>query len=383
MSNKPIADIHCHPTVIPYNRNKSIWYYKPPTECQRRKGRYIWDNIARPYTQSDFVSLYKGGVKVVFASLYPVEWSFMTITRKPVLNKGFFKAIDSIICCTARWILQILVMYTFIGRILSTYPAKRIRQILKYDREYFDELCKGYKMLLDDAEIPKKIANKRKVKIPEGTQIKIAGEYEEIVQNLKTDKIISVILSAEGAHVLGCGQKNTLDGLPDSQLNNLNSPVTKKLLNKIRDNISRLKKWGPEGREGTHTPFFIDFNHHFWNQLSGHAMSQADGGHVLFDQLRGMNTPPTELGKRIVRELLTSKNGRRILLGSKHMSIDTRKWYYGRIGAHNKGKPDAKKIPVIGSHVAVNGIGKMDASRNTNDPNEMDKRYNESDSLFN
>jgi len=383
MTNKPIADIHCHPTVIPYIRNKSIWFYKPPTRCQRRKGRYIWDNIARPYTQSDFVSLYKGGVRVVFASLYPIEWCFMTVTRKPVLDKGFFRAIWEIIVCIFRWIIQILGMYTFVGRIISTYPARRIREILKYDREYFDELCEEYKMLSGDAVIPKKIAKKKKVSIPEGTRINIVGDYTEIEKNLKSVNIISVILSAEGAQVLGSGQKNTLDGLPDSELNDLNNPRTKALFEKLKTNISKLKKWGPSGEEGTHTPFFIDFNHHFWNQLSGHAMSQADGGHVMFDQRRGLNTPFNELGKKIVRELLVSANGRRILLGSKHMSIDTRKWYYERIAAHNKGKSDEKKLPVIASHVATNGIGTMDASRNTNDPNEMDKRYDESDSLFN
>jgi len=371
------ADIHAHSTIPPFNKGKSVWYCKPPTNCQRRKGRYLWDNIARPYTQSDFVSLAKGKVKVVFVSLYPMEWGLFTITRKPILNEGFFKAIWEIICCTARWIIQILGKYTFLGRILSTYPSKRIRQILRYSREYPDDLLKEYQFLKSELNCPANVA--AKYGIPSDTGIEIVGNYAQLQSVLADpgkEHTMAVLVTVEGAHCLGSGQKNTLDGLPDAELNNLSNPKTAALRDKLVQGIADLKTW-------EHPPFFIGLDHHFWNQLAGHAMSQADGGHVLFDQRRGMNTGMTKVGEAVVKGLLSAANGKRILLDAKHMSIDTRLWFYAKVAQHNQAKPDEQKIPVVISHTGVNGIGTMQASRNSGNHKAEDERYEESDSIFN
>lgn len=371
------ADIHCHPTLIPFNRNKHIWFHKPPTPCQRREGNFLWDNIGRPYTQSDFVSQARGKVKVVFASLYPIEWRYLTITRKPILDQGFFKAVAQIITCALRAIIQFLGMYTFLGRILSTYPAKRIREILAYDRESFSDLKEEYNLLASEPTIPSHLA--AKYNIPTDTAKEIVKNYSGI-QSILTDpakkNTIAVILSAEGAQVLGSGQKNTLDGLPDAELDNLSNPKTAALRNKLVANIHTMKAW-------PHVPFFIGLCHHFWNQLAGHAMSLPDGGNMLFDQKRGMNTGITELGKVVVAELLSASNGRRILIDAKHMSVKTRQWFYNMIGQHNGGKPEEKKIPVIVSHTGVNSIGTMQASQNSDDHKKEDERYDLSDSIFN
>ncbi|MBN2379913.1 membrane dipeptidase [candidate division WOR-3 bacterium] len=377
MVNDPFCDIHCHSTVIPFNKKKSIWYSRPPTKRQERKGRFLWDNIGRPYTQSDFVSLARGALKVVSVSLYPIEWGLMTIVRKPILNQGFFKAIWEIISCTFRVIIQFLAMYTFLGRILTTYPTKRIRQILKRDREYFDDLVAEYALLKTEPDCPVKYVNK--YGLPADTRKEIVSNYTElrsVLDDPGKKHTIAVIGSIEGSHVFGGGQKNSLEGLPDSELNNLSNPKTQALVAKISQNIAKLKTWD-------HVPLFMGLCHHFWNQLAGHAMSQADGGHVLFDQRRGMNTGITEVGKTVVKNLLSTSNGRRILVDAKHMSIDTRKWFYGKIEQHNAGKPDEKKVPVIVSHAGLNGIGAFDASRNSDDHDQEDTRYRLSDSVFN
>lgn len=376
-ADKYYADIHCHTTVPPYNQGKCVWHSKPPRPRQRRKGNFLRDNIARPYTQSDLVSLFKGKVRVAFVSLYPVEWNFMTITRKPVLDEGFFKAIWEIITCTVRAIIQFLGMYTFLGRILSTYPPCRIRRILEYDHEYYDDLCKEYDFLKDDPTCPEHIADKHG--IPHDTAKQIVNNYAELRSVLDDPtkvNTIAVIVTIEGCHVLGSGQKNTLDGLPDQELNDFTNPKTKALRDKLIENIGKMKSW-------PHPPFFVSLDHHFWNQLAGQAMSLGDKLHVLFDQRRGINTDENELGKIMIRELLSASNGRRILVDTKHMSIDTREWFYGLLKQHNQGKPAEKKVPVVASHMGVNAIGTMDASRNCNDHYKEDERYALNDSTFN
>jgi len=287
-------------------------------------------------------------------------------------------AMVKILLFVLRDVIQFLTKYTFLGTLISTYPPVRIREILGPNRDYFQELQNEYKMLKKSPLVcPHDIAERHR--IPLDTQFEIVRNYSEIqkiLNNPNKKNVIAVIPTIEGAHSLGCGQKNTLTDLSDKQLNKLNNLETAALKDKLIENIKKLKNWD-------HVPFFIGINHHFWNQLSGHSMSFANITNFLFDQTRGMNTGITKLGKVVIRDLLSTEHGRRILIDTKHMSIKTKLWYYKRIEQCNENKPDNEKIPVIVSHTGVNGLKTMKLSQNSNDHKKEDLKYRLSDSIFN
>jgi microsomal dipeptidase-like Zn-dependent dipeptidase len=72
---------------------------------------------------------------------------------------------------------------------------------------------------------------------------------------------------------------------------------------------------------------------------------------VLINQEEGINLGLTTTGEFVIKELLSSKNGKRILIDIKHMSPRSRRDYYKLL------KEDAnlvkEKIPIICSHTGV------------------------------
>jgi hypothetical protein len=79
------ADIHCHPSLHPYafhlsgkKRNNTLWSYDPPKDKQR-------DSPYPEFTQADFHTLALANVKLIYASLYPIEQGWF---KARVLNEG-------------------------------------------------------------------------------------------------------------------------------------------------------------------------------------------------------------------------------------------------------------------------------------------------------
>jgi len=86
------------------------------------------------------------------------------------------------------------------------------------------------------------------------------------------------------------------------------------------NNLKILKQW-------QHVPYFVTVAHHFYNHLCGHAKSLYDIVGSVSDQSEGMGTGFTELGKKVLREVLSSTNGKRIYIDIKHMSASQkRRW---------------------------------------------------------
>ncbi len=176
------------------------------------------------------------------------------------------------------------------------------------------------------------------------------------------DDTIAVVLTIEGAHSLGVGQRNTLQW--DS--NDLEI--------KLRENIAKLKKAGPPGKEGAWCPLFITLSHHFWNQLGGHAVSLWKVIRKVLDQTPGINNKITSPGEFVVEELLSTALGsRRILIDCAHMSIKVRRWYYQYLSQRND------TVPVIVSHTGINGIATMDEAEMHGEP---DKIHDVADDLY-
>lgn len=333
------SDLHCHTALFSFNR------LYPDT----------WHEQFHPIfpAQGDFSQLCRGNVRVVMVSLYPVEQGFVTV--KP-LNIGISDISD------------------FLAKVIVAMPKQRADEIQNFNHSYYNDLIKELHFLQQSA-LPVKHKVRLKGLKKKKFSYKIASDFNDLKSLLNLDvklnpetsagDTIAVILTIEGAHSLGVGQRNTLH----LDVNDLKTI--------LGENIARLKKLGPPGKEGAWCPFFVSLEHHFWNQLGGHAVSLWKVIRKVMDQTHGINGEITESGKLVVDEFLSTANGcRRILIDTAHMSIKVRRWYYNYLSQRSD------KIPVIVSHTGVNGIATMAEAEMQGTPEKIhdvaDKLYKNS-----
>ena len=159
------------------------------------------------------------------------------------------------------------------------------------------------------------------------------------------------------------------------------SPENQKALEEVfKNNIKKIKESG----DNKFPPFYITFSHHFNNLISGHAKSFADGKGIkpgfsdVFDQTKGLDLKDSNRGLSglakdlIVNHLFSRDNGPRILVDTKHMSLNTRDDFYALVKNHNDSNAE-DKIPIINSHAAVTGLTDRKAARELEDKNKVDK----------
>jgi microsomal dipeptidase-like Zn-dependent dipeptidase len=322
------SDLHCHTPLFSFNRLYPDTWFE-------------WYFPIFP-AQGDFCQLARGKVRVVMVSLYPIEQGFLKV--RP-LHLGSDNITD------------------FLVKAIVDFPKQRVDEIQARDHEYFDDLMKELNFMQASA-LP--VTHKVFVNpvMRKEFRYRIVSDFNDLknLLNLSDDytpgpaceDTIAVVLTIEGAHSLGVGQKNTLEMNTDE------------LISKLSINIAKLKKLGPPGEEGAWCPFFISLDHHFWNQLGGHAVSLWKVIRKVLDQRKGINEEITEAGKFVVDALLDNQNGnRRILIDVAHMSIKVRKWYYDYI------KQRGDNIPVIVSHTGVNGIETMDKAEMHGTPDSI------------
>ncbi len=307
-------DIHCHSTMRNWHNSSPVkkvnfWEENLNEIILSAVGKYALNKsrgVAK-YSQSNFNSCIDGGVRVIVDSLYPIERGFINhryVTKK-ILGKKNSKAL--------------VVNSTGISQ-------HRFHKYLEKE-DYFFELQLQYDFLINNQG-----------KSPCGrSSFKVVKNYTELQEWLGLDpRNLAVIVSIEGAHVLGCGTKDSIK---------LSSELLEK---KLIENIDLIKKW-------SHPPFFMTFAHHFWNQLCGHATTLPLTTQFLCSQKKGLNDGFNHLGKKVLNSLLSKKNGKRILIDIRHMSIQSRIEYYLYVQEHNSLNPD-DRIPIISSHTAVNGF---------------------------
>jgi microsomal dipeptidase-like Zn-dependent dipeptidase len=322
------SDLHCHSTLFAYNRRyPNAWYerYFP-----------IFPN------QGSFAQLARGKVRVIMLSLYPIEQGFVTARA---FGLGIGRITD------------------FLAKVVVDIPKERTDEIQDYQHEYFDDLINELHFL-QASELPVTHNIFINAFWKRTFQYRIVSSFSDLKGLLEIDdemnpgraarNTIAVVLTIEGAHALGVGQRNTLTTDPSE------------LKIKLQHNIDKLKTLGPDGKDGDWCPFFITLSHHFWNQLGGHAVSLWNTVRKVIDQNLGINNDISELGKFVVEELLDNSFGkRRILIDSAHMSHKVRKWYYGYLVSRGD------NIPVIFSHTAVNGKATMADAEMHGDPDEI------------
>ena len=308
-------DFHCHPAMKPLGRSfrsvpvgiqsrhrshkTSLWRYDPPSWTDKVLN-YLGG--LTKFSQSNGHSLARGGVGVICASLYPLE-------------KGFVNnAIDS---DTLNDLL--LNFATGLGddRIDFLQGMTDYYKDLELEYEFYRQ-CHGHK-----------------VSLPEGRyQYKLVRSYDEIEEIRRSEgtsadiKTLCMVMSIEGLHVLNTG----LGYQPDPQV--------------VLENLKKIKSW-------EFPPFFITVAHHFWNHICGHAPSLSGIVKKYANQTEGMGRGLTALGRQVLREMLASDNGPRILPDLKHMSGRAREEFYTLRETGGLGVSD---FPLLISHGACNGL---------------------------
>lgn len=313
-----IIDIHCHPNLKSFNSGypeplSNMWdkiQHKIDTKIAKDLSeltKQIWKE-----SQCNLDSMAAGNVRVFQLSLYPIERGFLHFRNVP----------------------QALIGKRRIGvahEVITGFHSDCLAAQKKHT-DYFKELQTEYNYVKN-----------QQGKSPDGkSEFVLVNNYKELEQALKKKNTLIGIVTIEGAHVLGTGTD------AEDKINK------ETFLNRLSENINTIKNW-------EFPPFVMNLSHHFWNHLAGHAKSFKRPINNLVNQNKGKNKGITEAGWHVIRELLSTKNGKRILIDTKHMSAASRKEYYAFISNHNYVNPD-NKIPVISSHACANGFKTIDSS---------------------
>lgn len=315
------ADIHLHPTLKSSNWGKKDSPKNPwetfehivPTTNSSRFINAATKDLAK-YTQTNFNKLMEGKVKVAFISLYPMERGFFEIRNVP------------------KFLTSEKARIEMVG-ITSGLGPKRVAELFK-KQNYFKELHDEYDYV-----------TKNQGKSPCGKYTyRIVNNYAELQESMKKENELAIVLTIEGCHSL----------FDEKMWNGAYSKSEMK--DKLKQNVLALKNW-------EHPPLFVNLMHHFYNHLGGHAQSFKIGiGNALLNQKRGLEAGLEGLGIKVLKELVSETNGKRILIDTKHMSLKARKEYYDWIRSYNYlSKSD--NIPVICSHGGVNKYKTMTGSQ--------------------
>jgi microsomal dipeptidase-like Zn-dependent dipeptidase len=329
------ADIHLHASMKPansghpkpkYNLWEDFGHLTPTFTTSRFVSRNSMQ-IAK-YTQSNLMNLARGNVRVFFNSLYPIEKGFLNLRNIPTV------------------LTRKKVQHELIG-LLTGMDPKRVEYLQKH-ADYFKELHEEYHFMVSNQGVS-----------PDGQyRHEIAKNYTHLQEILKEKNTLSSIVTVEGAHVFF--DKKMLSG-------KLQKPEMK---HQLHQNILAVKEW-------EHPPFMINLAHHFYNELCGHAKSffKIEIAEGLLNQKKGLNLGLEGLGIKALKEMLSSRNGKRIHIDTKHMSMKSRQEYYRWIESYNY-LNESNNIPIISSHTGVNGYKTMSGSvRASDDMNKIKEGY--------
>ncbi len=310
-------DLHCHPALKPFGRSfdrtpagrqspnrahrSSLWKYDPPSV-----GDKLLNFIGglTKFSQANGGSLARGGVSVICASLYPLE--------RPFVQNG----------------LPGDLIRDLLSNLALGIGDRRIDH-LQGLTDYFGDLEAEYDFYRQ--------RDGKQVRLPEGTfRYKLVRHYSEIRQIQSTPEkgvqTICIVPTIEGLHVLN----TNLDAKPSKT--------------RFLDCLRKLKQW-------EHPPFFITVAHHFWNHICGHAPSLTPGVSQFIDQSEGLGSGITELGRAVLREMISGRTGPMILPDLKHMSPLARKELYA---LRRNGELGNTRFPLLFSHAACNGLQSYD-----------------------
>ena len=282
-------------------------------------------------SQSHLDGLARGNVRLGFLSLTPLE--------KQSLDVNFFnekkKGIGTMACIS--------------GIMLDRMVAK------DETIDYYADLVENIYFVERDAEKPHYIDGKPHT-------FEIIKTSEQLQAVMADPQKLAIILNIEGGHALG----HSLEP------NDISSTIAYE--NYYMANVDRIKGIKPitDGslRHLEYPVLSLNINHFFWNGLSGHARTFSTAQNLIFGQNKGIDAGMTKLGERVIKRLLDKDNGRRVLIDIKHMSLESRQWYYDYLQQLAK-KGDT--VAIVSSHSTVAGLSWADKEFQKKDNNSKDK----------
>lgn len=311
------ADIHLHSAVKPFNsrhhQNYSLWD-DIEHDCGTEYSSFFINGSKElpKVSQSNFAAMARGNLRLGCLSLVPIEHNM----RTPRLVKYNEKGFSTMSCLTG------------IRAGLDFVESPSI--------DYYEDLIQNIEYLKAAEGIPYYIRS-------EAYNFKVLTKGEEVAPIIDNPNMLGILLTIEGAHVLGNS------GM--MKYGETEKPEYEKL---VLNNVERLKGNLPMRDGGEYIPYpilFMGLNHFFWNGLSGQAKVFFGKQTFIFGKQKGLKEGVTPLGEKVIKRLL-AKDGRRIIIDTKHMNVKSRQWYYNYLKEQRE-KGDT--IPVVASHVGVSG----------------------------
>jgi microsomal dipeptidase-like Zn-dependent dipeptidase len=368
------ADLHCHPHMRSFN-----WLHNPKKPIEKSKYHPWWlilpkfkaseeGRRASAYSQCDMAHVMNGNLKLVFASLYPMEKGWVTgrdnlikgrvvDLHKMLGNNAFNDFTSDLLSLVLKPFFfkvgqdkgKMIAMRDFAQAVYMKLPLRKINFYQSEDYDYWHELNEERKYLLKRNAEPSEteifipwlkslFVNKKKLKREHPDTLDAQGTYViakngEHIKKILNEGNTAFVMTIEGANVF-----------------NSHEP-----LSNVLKKVELVKDW-------EEPVFFITFTHHFYNFLAGQAHSLPDIGNVLIDQSKGLKEGFTPEGREVIRYMLSldkdnnykpNELKRRILIDVKHMNAISRSEFYREIIEPCLEKGD--KIPVLASHVAYSG----------------------------
>ena len=389
MSNKPYADLHLHVHMRSYNnvatdKYRDTRHYHPWTVSAGNLKKQRTGKRAFTYNQSNLVLCTNSNTSLVFNSLYPIE-------------QGFFIAGDTLDNRKIDILMDYLVKHDLLnlitsglGRLLKDklndpnlrlrlqaemmkIPLERARFFASEDYDYWQELHTERDFILHNSGVERqsevlggswvtrqwqKLVKKEDYKRNTEARGKytICNNAAEVDRVLSSNSGIAMVMTIEGAHVLGAKKLN------------LNLPEHRSIM---LGRIEQLRCW-------QHCRiFFITVGHHFDNGISGHAKSLPAPSDILLNQLKRVDEGLTAFGEECLAHFLgfmkdangayvknSALAGKDILLDLKHSSARTRKDIYDRMYRQITGTLP----PLVYSHMGYSGTDSTDELIALNNP---------------
>ncbi len=328
----PYIDLHCHPTLKPFGRSfnlkKERWgqqsskrFSRTSLWCGDTVKRYQADRLLNfvlsltKFIQTNFKTVARSEGRILVIAIGPMEKGLVinNLGRKIVVDK--------------------------LSNLATGIGEGRINFLQRMD-DYFKDLEMEMKFLQQQQgnKVLFKLNQRGNQKEEEFTY-KLISSYKEF--NKDDKNTIHVVITFEGAHVFNTGLK--LAGKPAANSDD------------VLANIKRVKNdkdlWKIK-------PFFVTLGHHFPNEICGHHKTFPKSFDSIYNQEIEPDQGITDLGWKVINELISDSNGKRILIDIKHMNAKSRYQYYKHIEKLNDGTEN--KIPLIYSHGSFNRINSPD-----------------------
>lgn len=309
-----MADLHCHSLLKPYYSDMDDPWAFWEHACAPESYNIVLEKACDipKFTQGNFESMVQGNVRVVFVSLSPLEYEM----RHPKVFRDLAKLRNTYACMAG------------VSPDWDFFMAKKV--------DYFAELL-GHMAMLRKGDGQPYLAG------DDTLRYDVLSTSAELRAVLSDPQRLGVVVSIEGAHALGEGPLTPeLLASPDYQL-------------QVMEHLDVLKGAMPMDRMGNFLTFpvaVMSLNHFMWNGLGGHAKTFDPAFGFLCDQSEGLDGGPTQLGEQVVGRMLDRSVGRRILVDVKHMSLTSRRWYYGLLDSL---QALGDTVPVVATHVGIAG----------------------------